>query len=103
MGNFFNRPLGVTIIGSIFCIGAILGFYFLAISKQSAALNEQTSIYNDNKSFLDPNQLPDANKKVADANTKVQQAQAEWNVILAKKNPTIDLSNIFTAWKQLTN
>src|SRR5579862_610220 len=103
MGNIFNRPLGVTIIGAIFCIGAFVGFYFLAISKQMQALNEQTTLYNDNKDYLGQGPLSEAQKKVADAKVQVAQAEAQWDVILRNKNPVIDLTDIFTAWKQLTN
>jgi hypothetical protein len=87
----------------VLIIGVALGMYFLSISKNMQSLSEQQSIYNDNAQYLGPGPLSTAQKGVSDAKMQVAQAEAQWDIILNKKNPVIDLSDRFNAWKQLQN
>ncbi|HEY3328426.1 MAG TPA: hypothetical protein VGK19_00250 [Capsulimonadaceae bacterium] len=103
MRNLRLNPLIVTIIGCVACILAPVLMFFLMIKPTNEQIAVQQGIFDQNKQYLEPNQLPDAKKKLADAQVSLKQTQAQWDYIMAHKNPVIDMSDRWKAWKQYNN
>lgn len=101
--NFFKTKWGVILVGALACIIPAVLIYTLMIQKEAQSYADQKSIYDANVQYEGQGPLQQAQKKVTDAQAEVALDQAQWDHILRNKNPVIDLSNVFTAWRQLTN
>jgi hypothetical protein len=92
----------VAIIGSVLTIGIPVGVFFGLIKPEMDKIAAQKATYDANSQYVGPAPLNTHKQALQAAVNQVAAAEARWDGITRTKNPDIDLSDRFLAWRQLT-
>lgn len=91
----------IWIISGVLSLIAVLTLWFLVNDPKNKEIAAKQTFYNDRQLVAD--RKPMADKQFKEALVKVAEAKADWGRYERRFMPTINISNLYTAWQQIQN